>query len=186
MRDYVYTCTGPFLFLATLMIGIWDRGTWSLLSDGPYLMIFGFQHFKALSNKLKLHHLALVYSILWILNKDRSLLNLVSLLIASGITLETFKALVKKEKELKSLKSIANFYEKIIKDNLVKICELDDKLSTLIYQPLPDFLEEREKLDIPHFEDLEEDQDLPRVPIKKEPLRRLRKITVTQTTFFDA
>jgi hypothetical protein len=186
MRDYVYAWTGPFLFLATLMIGILDRGTWSLLSDGTYLMVFGLQHFKVLTNRLKLPHLALVYSIIWILNKDRSLLNLVSLLIASGITLEAFKALLNKEKELKSLKSIANFYEKIIKDNLVKICELDDKLSTLIYQPLPDFLEEREKLDIPHFEDLEEDQDLPKVPIKKEPLRRLRKITVTQTTFFDA
>lgn len=183
----MYLCPNA-IFFVTLSVGIFKRGQVDLLFDGCFLLVFMLCHLSS----LKSHYLLASACALGVFFYPDNLLEILSLGLSSGLSGYGLGFLKQQEQNLSKQKALADFFETLTKKNIQQIASLQDKLDTFLMQEIQDIdcddglLPTKSQPYDEMLDSIEErmasSQDLKE---KKQPLRRLRRIVMKQTSFFD-
>lgn len=186
-KYFLYLCPNS-IFFVTLSVGIFKRGQVDLLFDGSFLLVFILSHLSS----HKSHYLLASACALGVFFYPDNLLEILSLGLSSGLSGYGFGSLKQLEEDHNKQKMLAVFFETMTRKNIDQIATLQDKLDTFLMQEIQDIACVEELLPLksqPYDEMLDSieermasSQD---VKEKKQPLRRLRRIVMKQTSFFD-
>lgn len=190
MKKYLLYSTSNVIFFATLSIAILNRGYVDFIFDLAFLSIFIGSHF--LKN-LKLY--AIVGAcILGAFFYPHDLLVIVSLGMSSWLSIEILAELKEEEKTHYKDKASAIFFEKLSNAHLEKLISIQEKLDVFLMQEIQEAPFEEAKIFLDQ-EPYDESLDLLEQKIaldlnsdlkkQRQPLRRLRRIVMKQTSFFD-
>lgn len=191
MKRYLLHLTPNALFFVTLSVGILKRGEFDFIFDGSFLALFITCHFL---ESFKLYFLALSALAMAVFYPIH-LLEIIGLSLSSLISSISYRWMMDEQLKAEKNAHVINFYEKILEDNLKKMAVLEDQLKTLVMQQLPECMEHSEGFIHDNAQSYDESLDdledkiALRLDLKEKkeriPLRRLRRIVMKQTSFFE-
>jgi len=177
------------MFFVTLSIGVLKKGAIDPMFEGAYLALFILSHnerfFKWYLHILVALCMAAIFS--------HQLLEIISLSLSTALSVYAFTSFKKDEQEQRKSEKLAAFFEKLTQENLEKISGLQEKLDTFLMQQIQE--PNIEEADLAFKEPYDESLDLLEDTIKfslefkekkeRQPLRRLRRIVMKQTSFLE-
>jgi hypothetical protein len=188
MKKYLLYLMPTTMFFVTLSIGVLKKGTIDPLFEGSYLALFIMGHtrfFRAF--------LPIMIAICMAAIFPHQLLEITSLSLSAALSVYAFRSFKKQEQESYKNEKLAVFFETLSKDNLEKISGLQEKLDTFLMQQIQE--PNIEEADLVFKEPYDESLDLLEDSLKfsmefkekkeRQPLRRLRRIVMKQTSFLD-
>lgn len=194
MSPFFLSWLGPLFFISSVMLSCVKNGDFIWKKEGLILLVFALQHIRPIILKIK--------PVIWCLSFCAFLFGLgvffslysVSLILSSAVSLACLKEFLRDEKKQQDQSKLLDFYQKKLIDELKNRQIITDKLDTFLEQNL-EFTFVDQNFETKFFEDYDESLDFEEKIIseemksfqklEKKPLKRLRRILMKQTTFFD-
>lgn len=188
MTKYLLYLLPNAMFLMTLSIEAIKKGTFDPVIQGSFLALFLLAH---VTNFFKPYLFAALAAVMSFIYPDH-ILEIISLSMSAGLSAYTFTSLKQEDKDNHKHQILAHFFEKIVKENAEKIAHLQEKLDTFLMQEMNDLSSEEHILPL-NSQPYDESLDLMEHKValsldpkeKRQPLRRLRRIMMKQTSFLD-
>lgn len=194
MSPFFLSWIGPVFLVSTVMTIALKNGHFDWKKEGLILFVFALQHIPKMALKFRPILWVCIYLLIFVKAGELLSLDAASCVLSSLISLTSLKEFYKRQKEHESNKKLASFFENRVVDSLKKLSEQRAKLDVFTSQNI-EFSFESPNLDIPQFEDynesLDEEEKQMSLEMKsyekqeKKPLKRLRRIVMKQTSFFD-
>jgi len=194
MGPFFLSWIGPVLFFSSVLVSALGKGTFEIKKEGFALGLFFLQNIPRLSNKIKPFIWILALASLFIFDLRRDFILGSSLVLASVITLYGFKERQKLDKDLRDKTRLNAFFEKRLLSQLETVKKLEDKLDVFLQQELSLSFDDDQTC-VTQVEDYNEELDFEEKALalslqssekaEKKPLKRLRRIVMKQTSFFD-
>jgi hypothetical protein len=189
---FFYSWIGPACFISSMIIQVLSRACFKPSIDGVFFLLFLISFFPFFRKIFKPLTCLSIYLALGLLDHFSEPLYFLAQSLSVIITMKGFKLFQNQMLEKKNAESLGVFFEKKLKEELDKNLELEASLETLILEPISDFTNEVNELKPLDEEAYDESLDLEEKLIaqkmhveEKKPLKRLRRIAMKQTSFFD-
>lgn len=194
LRIYFYSWLGPISFFSSLIIQCLSRSQFKWDLDGLFLVVFLSLFLPSVDKWMKTLSWLAIYGMLFCYNHFDEPLYFLAQSLSVIVTLKGLKFFKNEAQKSAKNNNLVLFYEKRLLDLLDEKVAIEKKLDTLVFEPLENSNCETQLTDHSDFQDYDESLDELEAKIRREiasfkeekkPLKRLRKIAMKQTSFFD-
>jgi hypothetical protein len=194
MSTFYLSFLGPVFFLSSFLIHILNKDPHFGYFEAALLGMYFLQHLPSLARLFHPLGLGALYSSLFFMLGSIEPVYFFSIMISSQVSLFCLKQHILFLKEREKIDRLNTFMEDRLKASLNHIHKLEDSLDTLLELPLDSFCHEEviSRSDDMHEydESLDELEKIIQESLKepkeeKKPLKRLRRIVMKQTNFFE-
>lgn len=194
LKRYYYCWLGPVGFFSSLIIQVLHRNQFKWDLDGVFLVLFSCLFVPLFQKTIKSVSWIAIYGLVFCYHHFNEPLYFLAQILSSWSTLKGLKYFIDEGFKYKSSERLNQFYENRLKELLEQKHQVEKRLNTLLEEPLNN-LDLESQTDGSVFQDYDEALDLLEAQVaqefktaqseEKKPLKRLRKIAMKQTSFFD-